>query len=262
MKQCRLYKALEERMRLVRTGFEFGVILNAHIERTVGKLDRFDKSAIGRKPRERHSAGGQSLAVIVVEFIAVTVTLAYLFRTVALLHCRAGLYHAGIGSGTKRTALVDIVALTGHEVYDLVRALLIKFARMSVLYSGNVSRIFYNRYLHTEADTEVRDVSFSCVLCREDHTLYPAASEASGNDYSVKPTELFLDIETLYRLGIYPFDPDLCTVCISRVTERLGNRKIGIVKLNILAPQTDGPGLAAVLDAAYTTLSAGNIRLR
>ena len=110
---------------------------------------------------------------------------------------------------------------------------------MSVLYSGNVSRIFYNRYLHTEADTEVRDVSFSCVLCREDHTLYPAASEASGNDYSVKPTELFLDIETLYRLGIYPFDPDLCTVCISRVTERLGNRKIGIVKLNILADKSD-----------------------
>lgn len=69
----------EKRMRLIRAGFEFRMILNADIEIPVCQFHRFDKSAVGRKTGERQSCRGERLAVIIIEFIAVTMTLGNVF---------------------------------------------------------------------------------------------------------------------------------------------------------------------------------------
>lgn len=42
-----LDKALEKGVRLIGTGLEFGMILNAYIEGTVGDFNRFNKTAVG-----------------------------------------------------------------------------------------------------------------------------------------------------------------------------------------------------------------------
>ena len=69
---CALHKANEERMRLVRTGFEFGMKLYPYVEVAFGQFHRFhDMSARGR------SADGQSrllkrFFIVVVEFVSVT----------------------------------------------------------------------------------------------------------------------------------------------------------------------------------------------
>ena len=49
MLQCGGDESFEKRMCSIGTRFELGMILNAHIERTIGKLDRFNEPAVGRK---------------------------------------------------------------------------------------------------------------------------------------------------------------------------------------------------------------------
>ena len=50
-------------------------------------------------------------------------------RAIATRHGRSRLDDARIRAKAERAALVDVVALAGHEVDDLVLALLVKFGR-------------------------------------------------------------------------------------------------------------------------------------
>lgn len=49
------------------------MILNAHIERTIGKLDRFNEPAVGRKAGKRKSRARKRITIVVVKFVAVAV---------------------------------------------------------------------------------------------------------------------------------------------------------------------------------------------
>ena len=76
-------KAAEERVRTVGTGLEFGVILHADIERVIVPLHDLNEPSVRRETGENEPRGGESLAVFVVEFVAVAVTLGDVLRAVA-----------------------------------------------------------------------------------------------------------------------------------------------------------------------------------
>ena len=119
-------------MSLIRSGLEFGVVLNTDEKRTVGKLDSLNKSAVGGLAGKDKTVFGEYIAIIVVEFITVTVSFGNFIRAVATLHgCALGNY-AGICAETECAALVNVFTLTGHEVNNLIFAYFIKFARMCV----------------------------------------------------------------------------------------------------------------------------------
>ena len=90
--------------------------------------------------------------------------------SVATLHRGSGLDLAGIRAQTQCTALVDIVALTGHEIDDLVFAKFVELARMRVGNAGHIPGIFNNGDLHAQANAEIRlilpPVSYRRYLCR------------------------------------------------------------------------------------------------
>ena len=94
------------------------------------------------------------------------VALGNLQRAVAALHGRTGPDLARARAETERTALVDFVALTGHEVNDLVLADFIKLAGVRVLDAGNVPGKFNHRDLHAETDAEVGKTVLARVLRR------------------------------------------------------------------------------------------------
>ena len=181
--------------------------------------------------------------------------------SVAALHGRAGLYDAGICAQTQRAALVYIIALTGHKVNDLVLAELVELARVSVLYPRNVAGIFYNRYLHSQADSEIGNVVLPGVFRRKDHALYSSAAEAAGNDYPVQMRELALVVRLGQSLRIDPVDADMCIERIARVAQRLGYGQIRIVELNIFADKSDFDFLFAVLYAVDKLRPLVEIRL-
>ena len=75
---------------------------------------------------------GKDIPIVIIELISVAVALGYTACTVAALHGGAGGYYAGVFPKAQRAALIYIFALSGHKVYDLVPAKLIKFSGMCV----------------------------------------------------------------------------------------------------------------------------------
>ena len=72
------------------------MILNAHIERTIGKLDRFNEPAVGRKAGKRKSRARKRITIVVVKFVAVAVAFGYHARFITALHGCCRLYNAGV----------------------------------------------------------------------------------------------------------------------------------------------------------------------
>ena len=166
------------------------------------------------------------------------VSLADRAASVAALHSSPLFDNTGIRAETERAALVDIVALPGHKIYDLVLTLLVKLSRVCVGNAGNRSCILNYGNLHTEADSEIRNEVLSCVFCRKYHTLYSSAAEAARDENSVEPFELIFIIFGGKRLRIYPVDLYMSIVIISGVAKRLGYREVGIVKTYVLTYKT------------------------
>ena len=92
---CRCDKFTEDGMCLIRAALEFGMRLHAEIEIVLRKLDLFDESAVRRKAAEHHTALLKRLTVVVVELIAMTMTLLYLICAIAFFEKRSLFYAAG-----------------------------------------------------------------------------------------------------------------------------------------------------------------------
>src|SRR5881397_3172895 len=71
------------------SGLELGVELAADEPGVIGKLDHLDQRAVGREPGAAHPVLGEHVAVGVRYFVAVTMPLAHLERSVGLRHPRA-----------------------------------------------------------------------------------------------------------------------------------------------------------------------------
>src|SRR5881409_2701927 len=79
------------------SGLELGVELAADEPGMVGKLDHLDQRAVGREPGTAHPVFGEHVAVGVRHFVAVTMPLAHLERSVGLRHPGARAQLTGIG---------------------------------------------------------------------------------------------------------------------------------------------------------------------
>ena len=119
-------------MGFVGAGFELRVVLYAHEEGPAGKLDRLYQPAVRGHTGKGKASPGKDIPIVIIELISVAVALGYTACTVAALHGGAWGYFAGILPKAQRAALIYIFALSGHKVYNLVPAKLIKFSGMCV----------------------------------------------------------------------------------------------------------------------------------
>ena len=124
----------------------------------------------------------QNVPVIIVEFVAVAVTLVDKTRAVAPRHGGIRGDDAGVSAKAQRAALVHLVALSGHEVDDLMLANRVEFAGIGVRQTGNIPGVLNDGDLHTKADAEIRHLLLPGVLRRKDHALNAPAAKAAGND--------------------------------------------------------------------------------
>ena len=73
--------------------------------------------------------------------------------------------------------------------------LLVKFTGICIFDSDNISCIFDYGDLHSEADSKVWNLAFSCVFCSQDHALNSAVAKASRNEDTVQSRESFFYIK-------------------------------------------------------------------
>ena len=107
-------------MRFVGVAFEFGMVLDADEEGMILELYGLHESAVRREAAQEKTAFGDDLAVVNVKLVAMAVALAYCLHAVTAFHQRATLDHAWVSAEAHRAALIDIVALAGHEIDNLI----------------------------------------------------------------------------------------------------------------------------------------------
>ena len=165
-----------------------------------------------------------------------------------------GLDLAGIGAQAEGAALIHIVALAGHEIDDLMGALLVELAGIGVGDAGNVAGVFDHGDLHAEADAEIGQPVFPGIAGGEDHPVDPSPAEAAGDQDPVYAAEHLTDVFGLERFGIDPPDIHPGAQLIAGMMQCLGHREIGVVELHILPDQRDAHLPVGSLDALDHTL--------
>ncbi len=235
--------------------------LARHKEPVLGDLHRFHDPAVGGGAAEDHAGSFHGFPVVVVELIAVAVALGDQLLAVALHHLGAGLDLAGIAAQPKGAALVDVLVLVGHEVDDLVQAVLVKLAGVGVLNAAHVPAELDHSDLHPQADAQVGHVVFPGVFAGQDHALNAPAAKPAGDDDAVDAPQPGSDVLGGEVLGIHPVDLHFGAVVIPGVAQGFHHREVGVVELHILAHQGDVHLLFPVADLLHHLQPFGHIRL-
>ena len=230
-------KFTEQRVRVVWTGLEFGVKLYAHEEVVRRDFHRLAERAVGRRARDLHAALFKLFAVIVIELETVAVALLNEIRAVRFLHSLAK-DDAGICPEPHRAAHLHAV-LIGHEVDDGMLAFGVELRRVRVLDPENVAGIFDDRDLHPEADAEVRNIVLAGITAGKHLAFDPSSAESAGDDYAVRAVQPRRNILFGERFGVHPIDLDFRARLVAAVRERLGNGKVCVVELHVLAAERD-----------------------
>ncbi len=99
----------------------------------------------------------------------------------------------------------------------------------------------------------------TCVLSRNNLALNASVAKAAGNEDSVNVAQKLVSLILCNKLAVYPLDFNVCAVFIAAVTECLGNRKICVVKCNVLSAKCDFALLCTVVDSVKHLLPFGEV---
>ena len=153
--------------------------------------------------------------------------------TVAAGQHGAGLDGTGIGPQPQGAALVDLIALAGHKVDDLVGAIGDELAGVGVSQCGHVAGKLNDRNLHAQADAQIGDLVFPGVPGCQDHALNAPGAEAAGHQDAVQIPQHLGVVLHGHSFRVDPVDVDAGLQRITGVAEGFGYRQIGVVELDI-----------------------------
>ncbi len=219
------------------TALEFRVILNAHEEGAVGQLRRSRPGSRRGTDREGQSGSLQDVAVVVVELVAVAVALGDKLGAIAARHGRAGLDAAGVSAQTQRAALVDVVALTGHKVDDLVPAQLVKFAGIGIRNARHVAGRTQSRRSAYQGRCRNRARFCSRAYLRgQNHSLNAPAAEAAGNDDAVQMDSFSSTVSSVSVSESIHWMSDHGVQGVARMAQSFRHGEIGVVQTGTYLP--------------------------
>ena len=235
-------------MGFIGAALELRMVLNTHMEGPVGQFHRLHQSAVWGKTAQCQTGCAKDIPVIVIELITVTVALVDQRLTIATLHGRSLGNHAGIAAQTQGAAFVNLIALTGHKVDDLMFSLRGKFTRVCICDTQYMTGVFDHGDLHSKADSEIGNVVFPRILRRQNHALNAAITEATGDDDTVETGKDFVLCCLCDGLGVDLPNVDHGVKSKTCMAQSLGNGEIGVVELHIFAHEPYGDCFAAAFD--------------
>src|SRR4051794_3847504 len=226
----------------------------------VGKLHRLDQTIVRGGTRADETLVLQPLAQVVVDLVAVAMTLVDDRLVVDLADPRALVELHRVGAQAHRAAKVANLFLLGQQIDDRERGLRVELGRVGAVHACDVACELCDRDLHAEADAQVWHTVLACVTRRADLALYSTDAEAARHQDAVDRLELRLGSGQIERLDIDPLDLDLAAVMGARVLERLDHRQVGVLELRVLAGHRDPDGLVGLVAAAHHALPLRQVR--
>src|ERR1700675_4994245 len=190
-------------MRLQRLRFEFRMELAANEKRMTRNLDHLDISAVRSRAGNAQPGSHHWFLILAVELVTMPMPLADLGLAVHLIRQRSHLDLAWPCSQPHRAAQFFHAPQLAQLVDHAMRSRRIELARIGIRQSADVARIFNASRLHTQTDSEVRDMLLARVLNRLQHAFDATLAESAGHEQSVVFFELrFITlIRSLQTLG-------------------------------------------------------------
>ena len=111
---------------------------------------------------------------------------------------------------------------------------------MCIVKAHYISGIFHDGKLHTETQTEERNVVSSRISDGFDLTVNASGTEAAGNKNTVYVGKKVVHIFIRNSFGINPLDVDSGAIGNTAVFESFHHTDIGIMKLHIFADNGNG----------------------
>ena len=185
-------KALEQGMRSVRTGFKLRMRLGGNEERMRRQLAHFHDPSIRGDTGKPQSAFHEDGTVVVVYFIAVSVSFVNGIFSVELMCQRVFFQNTGVGAKPQGAADILDAVLVGHKGDD----------RMGC---GGIQ-------LDAQAESKVGNLMGSGVVDGVDHAFDAAGTETARDQYAVCIGKQFSHILLCHRFRIDPFDVDNAAV--------------------------------------------------
>ena len=226
-------------MRTVGAALELRVELGAHKPGMVLQLHDLHQPLIGGQARQSQACGPGGGAVVVVELIAVAVTLGDLRRAVQRPAPAALCQAAGIPPQAHGAALVGDMHLIRHQVDDRVPGGG-ELGGVGVLQAHHMAGKLHHCHLHPQADAEVRHHILPGVAAGGDHALDAPVAEAPGHQHPGAAGEDLGRVFIGDGLGVHPPDVHHRVVGGAGVVQGLHHGEVGVVELGVLAHQGDG----------------------
>src|SRR3954452_10054291 len=208
------------------------------------EFDELDQVEVGVGAGEDQAGGGQLLAVVVVHLVAVAVALLDPRVAVRLTHDRAGCQLGGVEPEAHGAAQVaralDVRLLLLHGRDHLLGAVGVELGGGGLLEARDVAGVLDHHALQTEAQAERGDPVVSRVGERAELAVEPTHAEAPRHADGVDVVQLAVGAVRVGALvGGHPADADGGVVGEAAGPERLGDREVGVVQVDVLADQGD-----------------------
>src|ERR1700686_1155688 len=193
-------------MRLERLRFELRMKLAADEMRMVRQFNHLHISAVRSRTGDAQARSSQRSLVFAIEFVTVPVAFADLSLPVNLMRQCPRLDLARPRAQTHgSTKFLDTAQLT-QLINNPMRGRWIELAGIGFCQSANIARKFNARGLHSQADAEVRNLLFTRITNRLQHSFTSTLAEYTGDENSVVVLQL-LGTSTLAGLQTFSFNP-------------------------------------------------------
>ena len=161
------------------------VILGTNVPLQSRYLYHLYKVAFGVASYTHHASAFIFGKILVVEFVAVTVALAYILLLIYIKCTRTLFKYTLILTQTHSTSHIGDVLLLFHDVYHVVSRLLVHLAAVGVGIAQHVAGKLDNHHLHTQTDTKGGDVMGAGIVSGNQLALNATLAEAGTNHDTV-----------------------------------------------------------------------------
>ena len=225
-----------------------GVVLGTDVPAMAGEFNDLGQAALGVHTGDGHASVLKTLAILVVELEAVTVTLFDVGLSIGFCNLRARFDGAGIRAKSHRAAHVGDGLLVLHEVDDVVGRLGVNLGAVGIGETQDVACKLDDHALHTQADAEGGHIVLTTPPEGDILALDATLSESRSDDDTVMTSQQLLDVAVVDMFAVDIVQLEATIVVSTGVQQALVDALVGILQGDVLADQSDAHFLCCALE--------------
>ena len=205
-------------------------------------FDNFREFSVRRFGHNTHTGLIQNRLIADIDLITVTVTFGNSVAAINAADKGIGSQYAFISSQTHSPAQIAVFGTNlfsplfiplGHQTDNRSAAAAGNFGGIGVFDAGQVAHGFNDGHLHSETNSQKRQIIFAGIFNRLDFALGAAGAETARNQNRTDIVQVSGGTVFFNIFRIYPFDFDFVTVGYAAVAQSFAQRFISFEQLGV-----------------------------